>query len=87
MVRCGDECVLPRPFSIHQVNDDRMALFYAVWEDGKGTGWLSQRKAGDNIDLLGPLGNGFVIQLLPATCYWWPVVLASPRYTFWLKKP
>jgi len=62
MVRCGDECVLPRPFSIHQVNDDRMALFYAVWEDGKGTGWLSQRKASDNIDLLGPLGNGFVIQ-------------------------
>ncbi|MFC1915687.1 dihydroorotate dehydrogenase electron transfer subunit [Chloroflexota bacterium] len=62
MVRCGGECVLPRPFSIHQVNDDSIALFYVVWEDGKGTGWLSQREVSDNINLFGPLGNGFSIQ-------------------------
>lgn len=60
MVRCGEGLILPRPFSIHQVNNKGdVALFFAVWEDGKGTRWLSQRKAGDNIDLLGPLGNGF----------------------------
>jgi dihydroorotate dehydrogenase electron transfer subunit len=60
MVSCGEECVLHRPFSIHQVsNGDDIALFFAVWEDGKGTNWLSQRHIGDMIELLGPLGNGF----------------------------
>ncbi len=62
MVRCG-ECVLPRPFSIHQVNTKgELAIFYAVWEDGKGTGWLSQRCKGNAVELFGPLGNGFSIQ-------------------------
>ncbi len=61
MVRCGEH-VLPRPFSIHQVNDEGdMALFFAVWEGGKGTGWLSQRQNGDTVELFGPLGNGFSI--------------------------
>ncbi len=62
MVRCGegDELPLPRPLSIHQRDGDRIALLFAVV--GKGTEWLSQRKAGGNIDLFGPLGNGFSIQ-------------------------
>ncbi len=60
MVSCGEECRLPRPFSIHQINDrGGMALFFGVWQDGRGTHWLSQRQASDKIDLLGPLGNGF----------------------------
>ncbi len=29
---------------------------------GPGTNWLCQRKTGDEIDLLGPLGNGFAIR-------------------------
>jgi dihydroorotate dehydrogenase electron transfer subunit len=61
MVRCGKELILPRPFSIHQVNDDQIALFYAVWEDGKGTNWLSQRQIGEMVEIFGPLGNGFSI--------------------------
>lgn len=62
MVRCGEECTIPRPFSIHQINEKGdMALFFAAWEGGKGTGWLSQQKVGDNIDLFGPLGNGYTI--------------------------
>lgn len=62
MVRCGSECTLPRPFSIHRVNDmGNMALLFSVWEDGKGTIWLSQRQSGDTIELFGPLGNGFSI--------------------------
>ncbi len=61
MVVCGEECLLPRPFSIHQVDDNGIALFYAVLEDGRGTNWLSQRKAQDSVGLLGPLGNGFSI--------------------------
>jgi dihydroorotate dehydrogenase electron transfer subunit len=64
MVRCGEDFEHPlrRPFSIHQVNDDKIALWIAVWEDGKGTRWLSQRQAGDELDLLGPLGNGYEIK-------------------------
>lgn len=59
MVCCGEELILPRPFSIHQVNDDQIALFYAVWEDGRGTNWLSQCQIGDTVEIFGPLGNGF----------------------------
>ena len=61
MVRCGEECVLPRPFSIHQVNGDKIALWIAVWEDGKGTQWLADCKKGDTVELVSPLGNGYSI--------------------------
>lgn len=62
MVRCGDgsECPLPRPLSIHQRDGSRIALLFAVV--GRGTEWLSQRKADDTIDIFGPLGNGFSIK-------------------------
>jgi len=62
MVSCGEgfECLLRRPLSIHQSADaTKLAFLFAVV--GKGTHWLSQRRAGDKIDLLGPLGNGFSI--------------------------
>jgi len=63
MVRCGEETLLRRPLSIHQLADEtgraKLALLFTVI--GKGTQWLSQRKVGDNLDLLGPLGNGYVI--------------------------
>jgi len=61
MVRCGPETTLPRPFSIHQANGDRIALLYAVREGGRGTGWLSGRKAGASVSVFGPLGNGFIL--------------------------
>jgi len=57
-VRCED-FVLRRPFSIHQVTPNQVAiLFKAV---GKGTLWLSRCQKGDKVDVLGPLGNGFGI--------------------------
>lgn len=59
MVRCGEECLLRRPLSIHQREDGKIALLFNIV--GKGTHWLSQRKASDRIDLLGPLGNGYLI--------------------------
>jgi len=59
MVCCGEETLLRRPLSIHQRDGDSIALLVAVV--AKGTYWLSQRRAGDSIDLLGPLGNGFTI--------------------------
>ncbi|MFH1383039.1 MAG: dihydroorotate dehydrogenase electron transfer subunit [Chloroflexota bacterium] len=61
MVRCGN-CTLPRPFSLHGTTPDgEITLYYAVWEDGKGTDWLSRRHKGDSIEVIGPLGNGFTI--------------------------
>jgi len=62
MVRCGEgfEHPLRRPLSIHQLADgSKLALLFNVV--GKGTYWLAQCQVGDNIDLLGPLGNGFLI--------------------------
>lgn len=61
MVRCG-ECVLPRPFSIHQTIKDDIALFFAVLESGKGSQWLSKRQDNETVEVFGPLGNGFSIQ-------------------------
>ncbi len=60
MVRC-DDLPLPRPFSVHQVKDNTLAIYFAVYERGKGTNWLADRKAGEKLDLFGPLGNGFSI--------------------------
>lgn len=60
MVRCGEDTLLRRPLSIHQVSKKTgLALLFKV--TGKGTKWLAQRKVGDKLDLLGPLGNGFTV--------------------------
>ena len=62
MVRCGEKCVLPRPFSIHQfTNKEDLTLYFAALDNGKGTDWLSQRKVGDKVEIIGPMGNGFSI--------------------------
>jgi len=58
-VRCGD-FTLRRPFSIHQVSSQEIALLFKV--AGKGTFWLSQQQTGEKLDILGPLGKGFTIE-------------------------
>lgn len=62
-VRCSEEYdpLLRRPFSIHRISKKtkRFSLLYEVV--GKGTELLSQAKVGAELDLLGPLGNGFSI--------------------------
>ena len=59
MAHCGEDTLLRRPFSLHQLDGKRLALLFNVV--GRGTHWLSQRQAGDSLDLLGPLGNGYTI--------------------------
>ena len=59
MVHCGEETLLRRPLSIHQVDGNNLAFLFTVV--GKGTYWLSQREKGETTDLLGPLGNGYSI--------------------------
>jgi len=52
---------LRRPLGIHRVDrDGRVALLYGV--AGRGTAWLSQRKPGDLVDLMGPLGSRFLVK-------------------------
>jgi dihydroorotate dehydrogenase electron transfer subunit len=62
MVRCGDENVLPRPFSVHQATKGDIVLFFAVLEGGKGSQWLSRQQDNETVEVFGPLGNGFSIQ-------------------------
>jgi len=65
MVRCGPETTLPRPFSIHQVDGNNIALLYAVREGGRGTGWLAEQEDGQSVTVFGPLGNGFALPPTP----------------------
>ena len=57
--------LLRRPFSIHSVggrrlrHKNRVEILYEVI--GSGTKILSEKKPGEYIDILGPLGNGFSI--------------------------
>ena len=61
-IRCGEGLLLRRPISICDAQwdepDDIMRIVFEV--RGEGTRWLSQRQAGDTLDVLGPLGHGFV---------------------------
>ena len=60
MVRVTDglDPLLRRPFSIHRSSaDGSISLLFKVI--GKGTEMLARRCIGDQLDLVGPLGNGF----------------------------
>jgi len=52
--------ILRRPISIHRIlAPDRIEILFKVV--GQGTGLLSQKEVGQEIDVLGPVGNGFRI--------------------------
>ncbi len=54
---CGESRVLRRPISICDADGRFIRFIFAVV--GEGTKWLSERKKGDLLNLLIPLGNGF----------------------------
>jgi dihydroorotate dehydrogenase electron transfer subunit len=56
-VRPGIDPLLRRPFSICGVNGDVLLILYRVI--GRGTAILSEKKPGDLLPVLGPLGKGF----------------------------
>ncbi len=58
-IRVSDEYdpLLRRPISIHGVSGSKIKIFYEVI--GKATEILAQQKAGEYLDIIGPLGNGF----------------------------
>lgn len=56
-VDSGLDPLLKRPFSVHRWINGNFQLFYRVI--GKGTKILSEKKPGNVLDILGPLGKGF----------------------------
>jgi len=51
--------LLRRPLSIHAQDKDGVELFFA--RAGLGTGILADKKTGERLDILGPLGKGFTM--------------------------
>jgi len=58
-IKCGEERLLRRPISICSVRGDDINFVFEV--KGEGTRWLSERPPGQQINVLGPLGNGFTM--------------------------
>ncbi len=52
--------LLPRPLSLCEIGEGRIRLVYRV--AGAGTEEFSALQAGDAIEILGPLGNGFPLK-------------------------
>ena len=51
--------LLRRPFGVHDVKGDKVRILFKIV--GPGTSLLAGYEPGENIDVLGPLGNGFSI--------------------------
>jgi dihydroorotate dehydrogenase electron transfer subunit len=54
------EPLLRRPLSIHRVDKEKIEMLYE--RVGKGTEILSRRKTNEFLDVIGPLGNGFILK-------------------------
>ncbi len=54
--RCGDK-MLRRPISICDVQGNAIRVLFEI--RGEGTAWLAERRPGEMLDVLGPLGHGF----------------------------
>lgn len=52
--------LLRRPFSVCDVEDDRLFLMFNIM--GEGTNILAHKPIGSTLDILGPLGNGFHLE-------------------------
>ena len=60
-VYCKDKTkLLPRPISICQIDKEKGSLRIVYRVVGGGTEEMSSYSAGDDISLIGPLGNGFM---------------------------
>jgi dihydroorotate dehydrogenase electron transfer subunit len=56
----GIDPLLRRPFSIYGIdNEDNVCILYKTI--GHGTEMLSEKRAGEKLSILGPLGQGFIL--------------------------
>lgn len=64
-VGAGDDPLLRRPFSIHQVDDHgRLQVYFKIV--GRGTEMLAEVGEGAEVSILGPLGRGYRVADTPA---------------------
>ena len=56
-VNCGHRRILRRPISICAADGDVLKIVFEA--RGEGTEWLAGRRAGQNLDVIGPLGHGY----------------------------
>lgn len=63
-IRCSGETypLLRRPFSIYRINRNEQTLEFLYLVKGLGTKRLTERKAGETVDIFGPLGRSFELQ-------------------------
>lgn len=56
--------LLPRPISLCETDrgNNRLRIVYRVTGQGTGTSMFAAMKAGERMDILGPLGNGFPLE-------------------------
>ena len=59
-LKTGEATLLRRPFSIARVRGEEIVLLYRII--GVGTEWMRARRAGDALDVMGPLGNAFALR-------------------------
>ncbi|HNX21567.1 MAG TPA: dihydroorotate dehydrogenase electron transfer subunit [Bacteroidales bacterium] len=61
MIKCWDDHLpLFRPISVYNVESD--AVYFMYRTIGKGTEKMAHLKKGSEVELLGPLGNGFPVE-------------------------
>jgi dihydroorotate dehydrogenase electron transfer subunit len=53
--------LLRRPYSVYRAHRDPPALTFLVRPFGRGSAWLAARLPGEQLGMLGPLGNSFAI--------------------------
>ncbi|MFH1826086.1 MAG: dihydroorotate dehydrogenase electron transfer subunit, partial [bacterium] len=62
-IRCSEDYdpLLRRPFGVHKTSKENKTFEVLFEVVGKGTELLSKHQVGQELDVLGPLGNGFQI--------------------------
>ena len=67
-VKVGDsfEPLLRRPISIANINKETNEFTMIYRAEGRGTSLMALHKNGDELDVLGPIGNGFPVDACPA---------------------
>lgn len=61
-IATGEGNLLRRPISICDAENDMLHIVFQT--KGEGTKWLSERKIGDMLNILGPLGHGYDLEKL-----------------------
>ena len=62
-IKCQEDMPLRRPISVCGFRDSSLRMVFEV--RGRGTKWLSERRPGEALDILGPLGKGFTADGTP----------------------